>query len=126
MEELDRIERAMEEYMGWGAKALRSECRRLKATPTAQNKASYLAALRASLVVAGTIEATGIVQNPFLGADVVRKTVACVFRLLNVLFSNVFCAGVATLGDVATRQALDTHTLGSAKLTGAHMPGNYY
>ncbi|EGZ11614.1 hypothetical protein PHYSODRAFT_515439 [Phytophthora sojae] len=46
MEELDRIERAMEEYMGWGAKALRSECRRLKATPTAQNKASYF---RASL-----------------------------------------------------------------------------
>nr|KAE8941281.1 hypothetical protein PF009_g8929 [Phytophthora fragariae] len=114
MEELDCIERAMEEYMGWGAKALRSECRRLKATPTAQNKASYLATLRASLVVAGTIEATGVVQDPFLGADVVRKTVACVFRLLNVLFSDVFCAGVATLGDVATRQALDTHTLGSA------------
>ncbi|KAE9045781.1 hypothetical protein PR003_g2264 [Phytophthora rubi] len=43
-----------------------------------------------------------------------RKTGACVFRLLNVLFSDVFCAGVATLGDVATRQALDTHTLGSA------------
>ncbi|KAE8983236.1 hypothetical protein PR002_g23310 [Phytophthora rubi] len=79
MEELDRIERAMED-----------------------------------LVVAGTIEATGVVQDPFLGADVVRKTVACVFRLLNVLFSDVFCAGVATLGDVATRQALDTHTLGSA------------
>ncbi|KAE8900169.1 hypothetical protein PF005_g23897 [Phytophthora fragariae] len=75
MEEFDRIERAMEEYMGWGAKALRSECRRLKATPTAHNKASYLAALRASLVVAGMIEVTGVVQDPFLGADVVRKTV---------------------------------------------------
>ncbi|EGZ15561.1 hypothetical protein PHYSODRAFT_505842 [Phytophthora sojae] len=75
MEELDRIERAMEENMGWGTKALRSECRRLKATPTAQNKANYLVALRASLVVAGTIEDTGVVQDPFLGADVLRKAV---------------------------------------------------
>ncbi|GMF47065.1 unnamed protein product [Phytophthora fragariaefolia] len=114
MDEMNRVESAMEVYSKWGAKALRSECRGLRATPTTQNKASYLAALRASQIVSGTIEITGVVQDPFLQENCERKAVACVFRLLNVLFSDIFCAGVATLGDVATRQALDTHTLGSA------------
>jgi hypothetical protein len=114
MEELEHVESAMEKYKHWSANALRSECRRLKTTPASLNKASYLAALRSCLLVTGTIVATGVVQSPFRQAMPDRKTVDCVFRLLNVLFSDSFCAGVASLGDVATRHALDTHTTGNA------------
>jgi hypothetical protein len=113
MEELARVEGAMDAYKTWGANALRTECRRLKATPASLNKASYLAALRASLVVAETIQATGVVQDPFQQGVADRRTVDCMYRLLNVLFSDVHCERLSSLGDLASREALDTHTIGS-------------
>jgi len=44
--------------------------------------------------------------DPFLTPT--RKEPQCPYRLLNVLFSDVFCEGLAQLGDVADRFELDT------------------
>jgi hypothetical protein len=37
-----------------------------------------------------------------------RKEAQCSFRLINVLFSDDFAGGLATLGDVANRELLDS------------------
>ncbi|EGZ27923.1 hypothetical protein PHYSODRAFT_475433 [Phytophthora sojae] len=49
-------------------------------------KWSAKAALRSSLLIAETIAATGVVQDPFQQATSDRTTVDRVFCLLNVLF----------------------------------------
>ncbi|KAF1780414.1 hypothetical protein GQ600_17356 [Phytophthora cactorum] len=86
MEEPASVEEAMATYNTWGANALRAECRRLKVVPASLNKASYLVALRASLTVTETIQATGVVQDPFQQGTTDRRTADCMFRLRNVLF----------------------------------------
>eukprot|EP00644_Phytophthora_capsici_P012297 jgi/Phyca11/52073/gw1.38.189.1 len=74
MEELGRVESAMEAYAKWGANALRAECRRVKVTPASSNKTAYLAALRASLLLAETISKTDVVQSPFHQAKPDKRT----------------------------------------------------
>ncbi|KAF1784267.1 hypothetical protein GQ600_5044 [Phytophthora cactorum] len=73
-------------YNTWGANALRAECRRLKVVPASLNKASYLVALRASLTVTETIQATGVVQDPFQQGTTDRRTADCMFRLQMCFF----------------------------------------
>ncbi|KAG1708553.1 hypothetical protein DVH05_022181 [Phytophthora capsici] len=103
MEELGRVESAMEAYAKRDANALRAECRRLKVTPASSNKTAYLAALRASLLLAGTISKTDVVQSPFHQANPIKER----------------------LGDVAGRQDLDVHTTGSASVWWGEMTGAY-
>jgi len=42
-----------------------------------------------------------------------RKTLHCAFRLMNVLFSDAFAGDFATIGDVATRESLDSGKAGN-------------
>ncbi|OWZ05544.1 hypothetical protein PHMEG_00022350 [Phytophthora megakarya] len=90
MEELERVESAMTNYKTWGANVLQAEYRHLKATPLSLNKASYLGALRQALVVPETIQATDVVQDPFQEGMSDRRTVDCMFRLLNVRSLNPY------------------------------------
>ncbi|KAE8915290.1 hypothetical protein PF005_g12359 [Phytophthora fragariae] len=103
----------MATYNTWGANALRAKCRRLKVAPASLNKAAYLAALRAALIVSVTIEAGDVVQDPLQQGTSDRRTVDCVFRLLNVVFSDLHCEHLANMGDLASRAALDTGATGN-------------
>ena len=46
-------------------------------------------------------------------ASPTRKTLHCAFRLMNVLFSDAFAGDFATIGDVATRESLDSGKAGN-------------
>ena len=46
-------------------------------------------------------------------ANATRKTSHCAFRLMNVLFSDAFAGDFATIGDVSTRESLDSGKAGN-------------
>jgi hypothetical protein len=50
-----------------------------------------------------------------------RKEVQCVFRLLNILFSDAFAAEFASIGDVADKQMLDTGKAGNNEMFWEHI-----
>ncbi|KAF4143220.1 hypothetical protein GN958_ATG07581, partial [Phytophthora infestans] len=74
MKELERVESAMEDYKKWSANAFRAECRMLRTAPASSNKSSFLAALRASLLVTEGVTASGVMQSPFHRSKLERKT----------------------------------------------------
>lgn len=125
MEELERVENAMATYKTWGANALPAECGRLKVASASLNKAAYLAALRAALILSVTIEAGDVVRDPFQQGTSDRRTVDCVFRLLNVVVSDLHCEHLANMGDLASRAALDTGTTGSKSAMWCNITINY-
>ncbi|GMF42095.1 unnamed protein product [Phytophthora fragariaefolia] len=121
MEEIERVENAMATYTTWGANSLRAECRRRNVVPASLNKAVYLAALRAARIETGIINANSVVQDPFQQGTSERRTVECMFRLLNAVFSDFHCEHFADMGDCASRADLDTGATGSKSLMGRNV-----
>lgn len=84
----------------------------MQAIPISQKKNDYLTAIKLAIITERALDGTGWTTIQPLRAD--RKTVACTFRLLNVLLSDDFSHRFACVGDLATRADLDTRSVGQS------------
>lgn len=112
----DSVKEQMLRFSRMQANDLRAECRRRKASPASLNKAACLEAIRVSLETEMAITAAAAVTGPSLQQHASRKTIDCVFRLLNVLFSDTFYERFAAHGDLASRCLIHTHSTGCVSL----------
>lgn len=108
------VDSVMQQYVGMSANELRAACRKQKVTPATLTKPAYMAALRVAHMTERVINASGAVYGPKGKPHADKKTVDCVFRLINVLFSDEYAEQLSRCGDLATRHQLDTKSINSS------------
>ncbi len=101
------------DYESWSCDALKKECtkRKMKARKNTP-KAERIRLLREHDRFLQTI--SDVVEEQFSGsvaAEEPRKTKHCIFRLLNVLFSDAFYERFSLIGNRVTRKELDEKSM---------------